>query len=47
MSFADEEMITDPAVYRDAFERIDKEIFVRTSLDGPADTTATTVPIAK
>jgi hypothetical protein len=30
---SDEEAITDPAAYRDAFERIDKEIFVRQSLN--------------
>lgn len=34
VSSADEEMITDPAVYRDAFEKIDKAIFVRTAVDG-------------
>ena len=33
---ADEEPITDPAAYRDAFDRIDKEIFVRQAMTAPA-----------
>lgn len=33
---ADEEPIIDPAIYRDAFERIEKEIFVRQALVAPA-----------
>lgn len=33
---ADEEPIADPAVYRDAFEKIEKEIFVRQALVAPA-----------
>lgn len=32
---ADEEPMTDPAIYRDAFERIEKEIFVRQALVAP------------
>ena len=35
-AFTDEKPLTDPAVYRDAFERIEKEIFVRQSMDSPA-----------
>lgn len=35
-SLSDEEPITDPATYRDAFERIEKEIFVRQALVVPA-----------
>lgn len=35
---ADEEPIVDPAVYRDAFEKIEKEIFVRQALAAPAPT---------
>ena len=35
MSWSDEEPITDPATYRDAFERIDKEVFVRQALNAP------------
>lgn len=31
----DEEPILDPAVYQDAFEKINQAIFVRMSLDGP------------
>lgn len=33
---SDEEPINDPAVYRDAFEKIEKEIFVRLALIAPA-----------
>jgi hypothetical protein len=32
-AFTDEVPITDPEVYRDAFERIEKEIFVRQAMD--------------
>jgi hypothetical protein len=32
---SDEEAITDPAAYRDAFDRIDKEIFVRQAMSAP------------
>jgi hypothetical protein len=35
-SLSDEEPITDPATYRDAFERIEKEIFVRQAVNAPA-----------
>ena len=35
-SFSDEKPITDPAVYKDAFERIEKEIFVRLAMNSPA-----------
>src|SRR5690606_27339793 len=35
---ADEEPIADPAIYRDAFERIEKEIFVRQALSAPTPT---------
>ena len=42
---ADEEPILDPAIYRDAFEKIEKEIFVRQALAVPVPkpTTATAV----
>lgn len=33
---SDEEPITDPAAYRDAFDRIDKEVFVRQAMNAPA-----------
>lgn len=46
MSSADEEMITDPVVYRDAFEKIDKAIFVRTAVDGAGAPAAATAPAA-
>ncbi|HXG81896.1 MAG TPA: hypothetical protein VNJ05_08860 [Sphingomicrobium sp.] len=39
-SLSDEEPITDPATYRDAFERIEKEIFVRQALSAPAQSPA-------
>lgn len=35
MSSSDEEPITDALVYKNAFEKIDKEIFVRQSLNSP------------
>ena len=38
---ADEEPILDPAIYRDAFERIEKEIFVRQAMNAPAPKIAT------
>ena len=44
MSWSDEEPITDPATYRDAFERIEKEIFVRQALNAP--TQPTSAPVA-
>lgn len=39
---SDEEPILDPAIYRDAFERIEKEIFVRQALIAPAPTAVPT-----
>jgi len=33
--FSDERPVTDPAAYRDAFERIEKEIFVRQAMEAP------------
>ena len=39
-SFTDEAPIIDPIVYRDAFERIEKEIFTRVAMDAPAPTPA-------
>lgn len=38
MSSFDEEPILDPAVYRDAFGKIDKEVFVRQALNAPPPT---------
>lgn len=32
-SYTDEKPITDPSVYRDAFERIEKELFIRMSMN--------------
>ncbi|GAA3905778.1 hypothetical protein GCM10022276_25400 [Sphingomonas limnosediminicola] len=48
MSSSDEEPITDAAVYQSAFERLEKEIFVRQAMAGPAHVTAATsqVPTA-
>lgn len=47
-SLSDEEPITDPATYRDAFERIEKEIFVRQAVLAPVRSTpqAATLPAA-
>lgn len=39
VSSSDEEMITDPAVYQGAFEKIDHEIFVRQAVDAPSPAT--------
>jgi hypothetical protein len=41
---SDEEPINDPAIYRDAFEKIEKEIFVRQSLAAPVHTTGPKAP---
>lgn len=35
-AFTDEKPITDPEPYRDAFEKIEKEIFVRQAMNAPA-----------
>jgi hypothetical protein len=45
-SLSDEEPITDPATYRDAFERIEKEIFVRQALNAPTPRPAQAAPQA-
>jgi len=42
---ADEEPIYDPAIYRDAFEKIEKEIFVRQALLTPAPSAPVTQPV--
>ena len=39
-SWSDEEPIVDAAVYRDAFERIDREIFTRAALNAPQSSPA-------
>lgn len=41
---SDEEPILDPAIYRDAFEKIEKEIFVRQALNAPAPRPAPNAP---
>jgi hypothetical protein len=41
---SDEEPITDPAAYQDAFERIDKEVFVRQALNAPTPKPAVAAP---
>jgi len=44
-SGADEEPITDPAVYKDAFEKVEKELFVRQAMNAsPAAPTPAVVP---
>lgn len=46
----DDEPITDPVIYKDAFEKIDKEIFVRAAMDAPAapatPTATATAPVS-
>lgn len=42
---ADEEPIYDPAIYRDAFEKIEKEIFVRQALLAPAPAVPASRPV--
>lgn len=42
----DEEPITDPTVYRDAFEKIAQAIFVRQSMDAPSVTPSSPTPPA-
>ena len=44
--WSDEEPILDAAVYRDAFERIDREIFTRVALSAPKVVPAPTAPVA-
>ena len=34
-SFTDEKPITEPAIYKDAFEKIEKEVFVRQAMNAP------------
>ena len=34
-TFTDEQPLTDPAVYKDAFERVEKELFVRIAMNAP------------
>lgn len=41
-AFSDEDPITDPAVYRDAFEKIEKEIFTRNAMNAAAPALAAT-----
>jgi len=43
---SDEEPMLDPAVYRDAFERIDKEMFTRVALTAPKVDAAAAAPSA-
>ncbi len=39
-SFTDETPVSDPAVYKDAFERIDREVFTRHAMNAPVATPA-------
>lgn len=43
LGWSDEEPITDPSVYKTAFEKIEKEIFVRQALDAPTPKAQPTV----
>jgi len=45
-AFTDEKPIEDPAIYQDAFERVEKEIFVRQSMNASAPATNPIVPAA-
>ncbi|WP_225010283.1 MULTISPECIES: hypothetical protein [Novosphingobium] len=44
-AFSDEKPIIDPEPYRDAFEKIEKEIFVRTAMNGQSPTQAAAAAI--
>ena len=44
-AFSDEDPVTDPAVYKGAFEQIEKEIFLRNSMNAAAPA-APAVPVA-
>lgn len=44
--FSDEKPVADPAVYRDAFEKIEKEIFVRQAMSAPAPVSGTAAAVA-
>ena len=46
MSSSDEEPITDPVAYSGAFEKIEKEIFVRLALSAPAPKVEPAKPVA-
>lgn len=45
-TYSDEKPITDPAVYRDAFERIEREVFVRQAMNAPAPVPVAAQPAA-
>ena len=45
--YTDETPITDPAVYKDAFERIEKELFIRQSMNATTSTAATGMQLTK
>ena len=47
IGWSDEEPILDAEVYRSAFERLEKEIFVRQSLSTPAQSTAAASPVTQ
>lgn len=42
--YSDEKPVTDPAVYKDAFEAIEKEIFVRQAMNSPSTPAAPPAP---
>jgi hypothetical protein len=46
MSSSDEEPITDALAYKNAFEKIEKEIFIRQSLNAPKPAAAVAAPVA-
>lgn len=46
-SFSNETPITDPAVYKEAFEKVQKEVFVRQAMDAPDGAAPSTSPPSK
>ena len=47
VAFTNEKPITDPQVYKDAFEKIEKEIFVRQAMNAPSPTEAAVSEVKK
>jgi len=46
-AFTNEKPISDPQIYKDAFEKIEKEIFVREAMNAPTPTAAAVTAIQK
>ena len=43
--FSDEKPLSDPVIYRDAFEKIEKEIFVRQAMNAPTPASGTAAAV--